>query len=108
MNRPLLYIGALVILAMCLVPPWTVEDYDRLGRDTDAAITVRGFPDTATRAEHTSTRSAYRPLWAEREWEGPFGHHEFSGQIDVKRLLLQILGAVLVTGLLSATLGRRP
>ena len=63
MNKPTLLIGLLVIVGMCITPPWDVQDYDRVGRAADQAINITGMPDRATRAEHTSQVVMYRPVW---------------------------------------------
>jgi hypothetical protein len=86
MHRPTLLVGLGLIVLMCLVPPFNTGAVD------DVADALRG--EEVTRVE-------YHPIWARpdtgdgvvsalREWE-----------IAGSRLLLQIVGVALVTGILA-------
>lgn len=83
MHRPTLYIGLLVILAMCLVPPFQTGTVDKVGD------VLRG--ETVQEVE-------YRPIWAHSELREEDVLTDIQGwDIAGGRLLLQILGVAVVT-----------
>jgi hypothetical protein len=83
MHRPTLYIGLLVILGMCLVPPFETGPVDRVG--------------DVLRGEDVRTVE-YHPIWtrpelAEQDLVSAIQDWDIAGS----RLLLQILVVVGVT-----------
>lgn len=83
MHRPTLYIGLLVILGMCLVPPFETGAVDRVGD------VLRG--ETVQEVE-------YRPIWNHPELKEDDVLAEVQDwNIAGGRLLLQILGVAIVT-----------
>lgn len=93
MHRPTLFVGLIVILAMCLVPPFESGPIDR--------VTERLQGEEDTRVE-------YQPVWSHPTFasEGPISfirHTEIAGT----RLLLQIVVVVLLTGAIAAWRGPR-
>jgi hypothetical protein len=87
MHRPTLYIGLLVILAMCLVPPFETGAVDKVGD------VLRG--ETVQQVE-------YRPIWNRPELREDDVLAEVQGwNIAGGRLLLQILGVAVVTAVVA-------
>jgi len=87
MHRPTLYIGLLVILGMCLVPPFETGAVDKVG-DMLKGEEVRSVE--------------YHPIWTkpafqEQEFQSALQDWDIAGG----RLLLQILGVGLVTVVVS-------
>ena len=87
MHRPTLYIGLLVILAMCLVPPFETGPVDKVGD------VLRG--ETVQQVE-------YRPIWNRPELREDDVLDEVQGwDIVGGRLLLQVLGVAVVTAVVA-------
>jgi hypothetical protein len=107
MHRLTLLLGTLVICAMALYPPWSVERYEKMQHRLDRQIRVEGHPDPAPRSEHTSTVSTYRPAWSATEWTDKFDQVEFTGRIDTGRLLVQIVVVAFVTAVVAYLIGPR-
>ncbi|PSQ95700.1 MAG: hypothetical protein BRD55_08665 [Bacteroidetes bacterium SW_9_63_38] len=84
MNRPTLIIGALIIAAMCLVPPFRAGPMDKVS-DMLEGETIRTVE--------------YHPVWTQFSPgdDGPLSDVQ-NGEIAWNRLLLQILGVALATG----------
>jgi hypothetical protein len=83
MHRPTLYIGLIVILGMCLVPPFETGAVDKVG--------------DVLRGEQVSAVE-YHPIWSrpsaqEQDLASAIQDWDIAGS----RLLLQILGVSLVT-----------
>jgi len=83
MHRPTLYIGLLIILLMCLVPPFETGPVDRVG-DVLSGQEVQ--------------KVEYQPLWSRPELKkrGVVSAIQ-DWDIAGSRLLLQILGVSVVT-----------
>ena len=83
MHRPTLYIGLLVILGMCLVPPFETGPVDRVG--------------DLLRGEDVRTVE-YHPIWTRPELaEDDLVSAIQDWDIAGSRLLLQILAVAVVT-----------
>lgn len=83
MHRPTLYVGLLVILGMCLVPPFETGPVDRVG--------------DVLRGEEVRTVE-YHPIWtrpelSEQDLVSAIQDWDIAGS----RLLLQILAVAVVT-----------
>ena len=91
MHRPTLYIGLLVILAMCLVPPFETGAVDKVGD------VLRG--ETVQEVE-------YRPIWNRPELREEDVLSEIQDwDIAGGRLLLQVLGVAGVTAVVAYVRG---
>lgn len=93
MHRPTLLVGLIVILVMCLIPPFERGPLDRLTES------LQGEKDT---------RVEYQPIWSHPTFtsEGPISfirHSEIAGT----RLVLQIFVVVILTGAIAAWRGPR-
>jgi hypothetical protein len=87
MHRSTLYVGLLLILAMCLVPPFETGAVDRVGD------VLRG--ETVQEVE-------YRPIWTRPAWREDDALAEVQDwNIAGGRLLLQILGVAAVTAVVA-------
>jgi hypothetical protein len=87
MDRPTLYVGLLLILGMCLVPPFEAGPVDQVGD------MLRGDPVREVE---------YRPLWTHPGLEEGGSITEVSeGNIAGGRLLLQILAVAGGTALVA-------
>ena len=87
MHRPTLYIGLLVILAMCLVPPFETGAVDKVGD------VLRG--EKVQKVE-------YRPIWNRPELrEDDVLAEVQEWDIAGGRLLLQIFGVAVVTAVVA-------
>mgnify|MGYP006281741339 FL=1 len=87
MHRPTLLIGLGLIVLMCLVPPFETGAVDQM---TDALS-----------GEEVS-RVEYRPIWARPEaQEGAVVSALRNWEIAGGRLLLQIVGVAVVTGVVA-------
>jgi hypothetical protein len=91
MHRPTLYIGLLVILAMCLVPPFETGAVDKVG-DVLTGETVQDVE--------------YRPIWNRPELREDDVLAEVQDwDIAGGRLLLQVLGVAVVTTVVAYVRG---
>ena len=102
-HTPTTYAGAVLILLMLIVPPWTVHEYATQppkGTSGSVNITTNGNTDPA----HAGTEVRLRPVWSTPEWTDETGQHE--GRIDFEQLFLQILIVALVTGIAGAAIKR--
>jgi len=87
MHRSTLYIGLLVILAMCLVPPFETGAVDKVG-DVLRGETVQNIE--------------YRPIWNRPELrEDDVLAEVQKWDIAGGRLLLQIFGVAVVTAVVA-------
>lgn len=93
MHRPTLLVGLVVILVMCLVPPFESGPLDQL---TDRLQGER------------ETQVDYQPIWSHPTLtsEGPRSFFQES-DIAGNRLLVQILVVIAVTGGVALWLGPR-
>jgi hypothetical protein len=91
MRLPCLYIGLLVILAMCLVPPFETGAVDKVG-DVLTGETVQDVE--------------YRPIWNRPELREDDVLAEVQDwDIAGGRLLLQVLGVAVVTTVVAYVRG---
>jgi hypothetical protein len=102
-HTPTTYAGAIIILLMLIVPPWTVHTVSPPPAETmsdGVSVTTRINGERT----HAGTEVQWRPIWSPPARSGASGQH--AGRIDFERLFLQILIVAAVTGTVGAFLER--
>ncbi len=102
MRKNIAIFGLIVIVGMCIFPPWNVYHQNSFSRALHNSIEIVGVAPSRYEGNY---ETQYRLLFAPPEWED--GSDEYVGEIDTGRLLTQILIAAGVFGIFALLTGSK-